>query len=227
VSDPSPAERTGPDVPTKALPAVALHPPWSFHGTDFGRIFSLSDGIFAFSMTLLVLSLALPFGTSGDGVTAYLQTPKFRNALFAYVITFFVIAAWWRTHHMEFGYFRSYDRRLLQFNGLFLIFIAVLPFAAEVLNASDQSSVGVIFFAVIQVATGLALGGTWAYATGMGHLTPDLPKAWANYITWSTFSVPIVFAISIPVALVLPAEAEYLWAAVFVVPLALRHHGSS
>jgi uncharacterized membrane protein len=226
VSDPLRADPPVSARPDQAVASAALHPPWAFRGTDFGRIFGLSDGIFAFSMTLLVLSLALPVAASGatvtgPAVTQYLQSGTFRNALFAYVISFFVIAAWWRTHHMQFGYLRSYDRRLMQLNTLFLIFIAILPFAAEVLNASGTTG-GEIFFAGIQIATGLALAGTWTYAAGMGHLAPELPKAWERYITWTTFTVPVVFAVSIPIALVWPSYAMYVWVGVFLIPAALR-----
>jgi uncharacterized membrane protein len=199
-----------------------LNPPWIFRGEDFGRTFNLTDGIFAFSMTLLVLGLALPVGTQGPNLTHYLLSSTFLTALFGYVITFFVIGSWWRVHQLHFGYIRSYDRRLVQFNLIFLIFIAILPFATEVLNASGSQPAGVVFFALIQVACGLALGGMWTYASGPGHLTdPGLPKAWARYLSYSIFAVPLVFAVSIPLAFITP-EAEYLWAAVFFLPALLQ-----
>jgi TMEM175 potassium channel family protein len=219
VSEPVPLDGADPTLPTRSN---ELHPPWESRGTEFGRIFGLSDGIFAFSMTLLVLTLVIPLGTNESNLGMYLQRPTFLTAMFAYVITFFVIAQWWRTHHLQFGYLRSYDRRLLQFNTLFLIFIAVLPFAMQVLNVPGKGPEGTVFFAAIQVATGLALAGTWAYASGMGHLAPNLPKAWERYITYTTFSVPVVFAVSIPLAYVIGQSAEYLWAAVFILPTVLR-----
>ncbi len=39
-----------------------LSPPWVAQGRDLSRLLALSDGIFAFAMTLLVLGLALPVG---------------------------------------------------------------------------------------------------------------------------------------------------------------------
>jgi len=196
-----------------------------------GRIFGLSDSIFAFSMTLLVLSFALPVATSGGlaspaVVTNYLHGKKFFNAVYVYVLSFFIIAIWWRTHHMQFAYLRSYDRGVLQLNTIFLIFIAVMPFAAQVLNAAS-SPTGQIFFAGIQLGTGLSLAATWTYASGRGHLTPHLPKAWERYITWTTFSVPIVFALSIPLALAIGANAEYFWVAVGIAPYAFRRLAKS
>jgi uncharacterized membrane protein len=223
VSDPLPKDPPGHDAP--AAPAPTVTPPWALKGTDFARIFSLSDGIFAFSMTLLVLSLALPANSmgivTGAGASSYLHSQKFYVAIYGYVLTFFIIAAWWRTHHMQFSYIRSYDRRLMQLNTLFLIFIAILPFATQVLNTANAPA-GPVFFAAIQVAAGLALAGTWTYASGMGHLAPELPKEWERYITLSTFTVPIVFGISIPLAFFVGSQVEYLWIAVFLIPVTLR-----
>ena len=122
---------------------------------------------------------------------------------------------------MQFSYIRSYDRRLMQLNTIFLIFIAILPFATQVLNTANAPA-GPVFFSAIQVAAGLALAGTWTYASGMGHLAPELPREWERYITLSTFSVPIVFGISIPLAFVLGSNVEYLWIAVFLIPVTLR-----
>jgi uncharacterized membrane protein len=215
------ASGLGPASDSPTEPPLA--PPWEFRGRDLGRILNLSDGIFAFSMTLLVLSLALPVGTQGSGVRSYLTSSTFVGSLFSYVISFFVIFAWWRAHHLVFHYIRSHDRRLIQLNVVFLLFIAVLPFATEALNASGSDPVGVVFFALIEVATGLALTGLWTYALTVGKLTaPDLPKAWGRYILLTVVSVSIVFGLSIPVAFVKISYAEYLWIAIFVLPWLVR-----
>ncbi len=200
-----------------------LHPPWHFRSHDLSRVFALSDGIFAFSMTLLVLSLALPVGTHGGAVKSYLLSSTFLDSLYAYVITFYVIFAWWRAHNIVFSYIRGYDRALLHLNIVFLLFIAILPFAMGALNAAGSSPAGVVFFALVEVATGIVLGSLWTYAWRQGHLTaPGLLKSWERYITLTNFAVPTVFAASIPLAFVSTAYAEYLWAAIFAVPLLAR-----
>jgi uncharacterized membrane protein len=200
-----------------------LHPPWEFRSHDLSRVFALSDGIFAFSMTLLVLSLVLPVGTHGAAVRSYLLSSTFLDSLYAYVITFFVIYAWWRAHNVVFTYIRAFDRPLMQLNVVFLLFIAILPFAMDALNASGSSPAGVVFFALVEVATGVALGSLWTHAWRGGHLTaPGLPKSWERYITLTNFSVPAIFAASAGLAFVNTSYAEYLWAAIFIVPLLAR-----
>ncbi|HEV8050361.1 MAG TPA: TMEM175 family protein, partial [Thermoplasmata archaeon] len=101
--------------------ADRLEAPWVFRGRDMGRILALSDGVFAFAMTLLVLGLVLPIGTSGGAVAAYFQTQPFKTALYTYVLTFFVIGMWWQGHHLVFGYIQRYDRELIRLNSVFLV----------------------------------------------------------------------------------------------------------
>lgn len=198
-------------------PTEALQPPWSYRGSDLSRILALSDGIFAFAMTLLVLSLVLPAGLVGAAVGNYLLDPRFFQALYAYLITFFVLMLWWQGHHLVFGYIRLYDRNLIRLNMVFLVFIAILPFATAVLNAARDAPVGVVFFSLIQLGTGGTLGALWVYASGGGKLVaPTVPGAWKRQVTLSTFTPPIVFGASIPIAFVNSRVAEFFWLAIFV-----------
>ncbi|HKV90488.1 MAG TPA: TMEM175 family protein, partial [Thermoplasmata archaeon] len=172
---------------------------------------------FAFAMTLLVLGLVLPLGTVGGAVPAYFQTSTFQAAILAYVLSFFVIGMWWQGHHLIFGYIERFDRVLIRANSLFLVFIAIVPFATIVLNAAGNAPFGVGFYAFIQIATGLALASIWWYAAGHGHLVvQDFPDEWRRYLNRSTLYMPVVFAASIPVAFWNVRAAEGVWLLVFV-----------
>ena len=182
-----------------------------------GRILALSDGVFAFAMTLLVLGLVLPPLTTGGAVGAYLQTMAFRTAMYAYVLTFFIIGMWWQGHHLIFGYIERFDRVLIRLNSVFLVCIAILPFAVVVLNAAGNNPVGVGFFAVSQIAAGLSMSAVWWYASGPGHLVrARFPAEWSRYLRRTSLFMPVVFAASIPVALVNVTAAQGVWLLVFV-----------
>jgi len=197
--------------------ADRLEPPWMFRGHDMGRILALSDGVFAFAMTLLVLGLTLPLFTKGGAVGAYLRTQPFQMAIYAYVLTFFVIGMWWQGHHLIFGYIEQFDRVLIRANTMFLVTIAILPFATIVLNAADSDPVGVVFFAVTQIVAGLSLATIWWYAAGPGHLVGEgIPAEWRRYLRRSSLFMPVIFAISIPVAFFSVTAAEGVWLFVFV-----------
>ena len=209
------------DERSDASPVVA--PPWAHRGTDLGRILALSDGVFAFAMTLLVLGLVLPLGSQGSAVRSYLLSSRFLQPLYAYVITFFVISIWWQGHHLTFSYFRAYDRSLIRLNTVFLLFIAILPFATNVLNSAGSDPIGAVFFALIQVGGGASLGAVWLYGSGRGNLVaPGLPIQWKRHITMRVLLPPLVFALSIPVAFVNTSLAEVLWLVVLAIPVLAR-----
>ena len=73
-------------------------------GYGLGRILALSDGVFAFSLTLLVVSLSVPTATSNSALASQLldQAPTY----FSYIISFVAVASIWYGHHESFKYIR-------------------------------------------------------------------------------------------------------------------------
>jgi uncharacterized membrane protein len=206
-----------------------FEPPWEFRGHDMGRLLALSDGVFAFAMTLLVIGLVLPPGTKGGGVADYFQHGDFQTAIFTYVLTFFVIGMWWQGHHLVFGYIVRFDRVLVRLNSVFLVFMAILPFATISLNAAGNAPIGVGFFSVLQISAGLTLTLVWWYASGPGHLiSKRFPKEWTHYLLRASLFMPIVFAASIPVAVYVGVTAaEVVWLLIFVFWFISRRHAKA
>jgi uncharacterized membrane protein len=196
------------------------HAPWVDHGLDLSRLLALSDGVFAFAMTLLVLGLAIPAGLQASGLGAVLQ--HLWGAFYAYVISFFVIYFYWQAHQILFRYIDSYDRRLLQLNGVFLFFIVLLPFVTTLISVLSVP-LTVAMYALVQVAAGVALLGVWWDATyERRHVPKEMPATWIDYISFRSALSPIVFAISVPIALWRVDYAEASWLAVFAGQLLLR-----
>ncbi|MCI4349101.1 MAG: DUF1211 domain-containing protein [Thermoplasmata archaeon] len=219
----SSAEEEG-DEGTVLTPHVAA--PWIYRGKDIGRTLAFSDGIFAFAATLLVLGLVLPANAHGTALRSYLFTSSFAQPLFAYVITFLVISIWWRGHHLVFSYLAAYDRVLVQMNAIFLLCIAILPFATLVLTAAGSDPIGVIFFDITQIAAAATLLSIWAYASGRGRLVPPrFDPIWRRVVATGIITPALVFAVSLPVALVSTNLAEILWVGVFGVPMLTRALG--
>ena len=74
-------------------------------GLTTQRIETLTDGVFAIAMTLLVLTLDLPrvgAHLSNAGLWNLLnsQMDKFHN----YVLSFILLAVFWLVHHQQFHY---------------------------------------------------------------------------------------------------------------------------
>jgi len=190
------------------------HPPWSSFNRDLSRLLALSDGIFAFAMTLLVLGLVVPagFGSKSD-VVAYLKGlwPEF----LAYLLGFLVIYLYWRQHGQVFRYVVSFDWTISNLNMLFLLFVAMMPFLTILLAAAGQARFVVWLYAGIQVAAGLTLLELWTYATGSyRHVDSTLPRSWVAFVTRSGLIAPLLFGVSAPLALWNPYASEVSWFAI-------------
>lgn len=196
-------------------------------GTAFGRILALSDGVFAIALTLLVLEIALPRGTTGSGLGPALL--HLWPSGFAYFLSFAIIGRFWVAHHMAFRYIQRYDVRLIWLNLILLFFVAFLPFPTDVLGRFGAHSIAAVFYASSVAAASAASAAVWWYASGTGHLLrPGVDPALVRLARIRSFSGAPFFVLTIPVALASPYAAMALWSVGFPlmrVALARRHGG--
>jgi hypothetical protein len=106
------------DRPRASSPAV----PTTF---DTGRLLARSDGVYAISLTLLVLSLEIPADVSGATLRGALGdlVPQ----LFAYDLTVAVLGIFWLAHHRLFSAVERVDSATLAVNIAYLALVALLP----------------------------------------------------------------------------------------------------
>lgn len=183
-----------------------------------GRILSLSDGVFAFSLTLLVLTLAVPVITNPalsvsqvSGRLGYLLRQQYTTFL-GYVFAFVMIAIWWSAHNRLFRWIVRYDDLLIGLNMALLLEIAVMPFVLRVYIDYTDTQVAVILFALIELVTGLTLSLIWFYASWQHRLIRrTIPVSDIQWMQYRTLITPAVFAVSIAIALVSILGAEIVW----------------
>ncbi len=185
-----------------------------------GRILALSDGVFAFSLTLLVVSLSVPTATSNSALATKLldQAP----AYFSYVISFVAVASIWYGHHESFKYIRRYDGRLIALNFGSLLLIAFLPFPTAVLGRNQQEPLAAILYALTLAVSNLFFAATWWHAShGRRLVRSDLSPQIVRLRFYRTVGGALVFLLTIPIALWRPIAAEVVWSvflvAIFVV----------
>jgi uncharacterized membrane protein len=220
-------ERAHPDPPAPGTPFRGREPP----GTDLSRIISLSDGVFAFALTLLALSLAvpvlnLPAGASNSEVSGRLAhvLQADWHVFVGYIFAFVMIAIWWVNHHRTFRFIERYDTVLLWLNLVLLLQIAVMPFVLSVYTSYDNTQTAVGLFSAIEATCGFTLGAIWWYATH-AHLTdPKLNPRIVHYYRVRGAIVPLFFVAAIGVTFVSVEGAEVLWVgAIFAQRLSARY----
>jgi uncharacterized membrane protein len=168
------------------------------------RLEALTDGIFAFAMTLLVLTLTLPDATQTKLNLSELlsaQWPKFFN----YALSFALLAVFWIVHHQQFHFIRRTDRRHLWINIAILMFVALVPFTTDVAGDYSNQTIAELLFSGNLLILGLLFLLNWVYACGNHRLVDaDLSRKAIFRGTIRNCITPVVATISMIVALFIP-----------------------
>lgn len=135
------------------------------------RLEALTDGIFAFSMTLLVIFIETPKAHhlgSPQQLQAYLtgQYPQF----ISYIITFLVLANFWIIHHRLSQFISKTNYINLWLNIALMLFIVLLPFTSMITGDFPQSWGSIFLFIsnIFLICTLLLL--IWLYASNHHRL---------------------------------------------------------
>jgi uncharacterized membrane protein len=125
---------------------------------SLGRLLALSDGIFAIAMTLLALDLRLPdLGAAAtDAHLRHALGDEWR-AYLAFVISFYVVANYWRVHRRAMRAATTADNRLISHTLPLLLLVAALPFPASVLATYGDLPTALAFYSAFNVVANLAL----------------------------------------------------------------------
>jgi uncharacterized membrane protein len=177
------------------------------------RILGLSDGIFAFAITLMVLDLAVPVMRQGGGYSLPSLLVGESVSFVNYFLSFSIIAIWWNAHHRNFEYINGYDGLLKMLNLMVLLSITLVPFFTKLLDAWNLTPFATALYAMNQGLAGLFLSLTWWYAT-RNHRFVDshLSQRIINRVRIASVIAPIVFFVSIPLALI---SQSLCWASWF------------
>lgn len=185
---------------------------------DNSRLINLSDGVFAFAMTLLVVDLSVPDSTTvarlGLAHAVANLSPKF----VIWVISFAVIGNYWRVHHRTFDHLQGHDSVILWLNLLFLLCVSFIPFPTVLLGAYSEQRFAVELYAVTMVVTTLVWLALWLYSgRDRRFCAADLPPGTIEAGVVRGLITTGVFALSIPIAFINVDVAEYSWLLIAVV----------
>ncbi|MET8525290.1 TMEM175 family protein [Micromonospora sp. NPDC005172] len=182
-----------------------------------------SDGVFAISITLLVLEIHPPEDTAYLGRGLVELWPSF----LAYVLSFFLIASIWANHHVIFDQVVAADRGLLLLNTVLLMTVAFLPFAASVLAAAFRNGAGeplaVLFFGGSFGVGAIFFNALWWYALRTPRLLNSRVSAHAGRLVGRRFLAgPVLTLLGAAVGAFAPAAGLAFYALmipVFWLPL--------
>jgi uncharacterized membrane protein len=192
------------------------HADGDFHpNPGLERIIFFSDAVIAIAVTLLAVDIKPPEVDPSQLAGALAAfTPQFAS----FTLSFMIIASFWIGHHITFSYIRNYDYKLAWLNILFLLFIALTPFASSMLGIYQFNIISLVVYSSVLAFAGFFRASIWEYAAG-GHrlVDSDLSKELIRKMSIRNFIAPVTFAISGPLVLINVAFVA-VWA---VVPISI------
>jgi uncharacterized membrane protein len=194
-------------------------------GYGLDRVLAISDGVFAFAVTLLVLDLVVPVLSPGASSADLWQAlSKEYISFLSYLTSFLIAGIWWNAHNGNFRHIRNSDSTLRWLNLIFLLWIALLPFFTKILDQYNTLQIAVVLYATDQAAAGIFMSLSWWYASRNHRLVDrNLKKRAIKSRLLINVVAPLFFIISMGISFVSPIIATYSWLAMFPVLIVMHH----
>jgi uncharacterized membrane protein len=190
-------------------------PVHAFHNND--RLTFFSDGVFAITITLLVLEIKVP--EIAENLVATELTKELGHLvpkIFSHIVSFIVLGIYWIGHHNMFMHIKRHDHVMLWLNTLFLMCIASVPFPTALIGHYPNQQISVVAYAGTLVITGVVLQLIWWYATTHRLIDENTDPAFIGFVHRYIRIAPLLYGLSILVSFFNLALAKFIFVIVVV-----------
>jgi len=168
------------------------------------RVSVLIDSIYAFAMTLLVISVDMPSKYENAEVAPVQGIIiSILPDLIHFFIAFVLLAIFWYFEHQRFRSLRFLDRPLLCMNIASLAFVCLLPFSTNMAGDYPFDYLGAILFELNIFVVGMIALLQWIHIRGRStDMVPDMSSSQiSREILWSTV-FPALSVMGVVIALI-------------------------
>jgi uncharacterized membrane protein len=173
-----------------------------------GRLEAFSDGVIAIIITIMVLELRPPEGTTLQDLTPL--GPTFAS----YVLSFALLGTYWNNHHHLLHTARTVDGRVLWANLHLLFWLSLFPFGTAWVGQTDFAPVPVAVYGLLLLLAAIAFYVVIRMLIRVPGQPPTLAIAIGRDVKGKIS--PLIFLVAIPIALVAPAVAMAIYTGVVV-----------
>ena len=176
---------------------------------DKGRLETLTDGVFAVIMTILIFNVSVPqliLYAEGELTSAELTSERLLDRLSelwpdirAYVVSFVTLSVYWLAHHRIFRWIVDLDRPFIWINFSFLMTIGLIPFSTGLLAQYRDQQISALIYSFNSILAGAILFFLYYYTKGHLELVDKTVNAVIRsrsgrrvLITILTYSVAIL-----------------------------------
>ena len=163
------------------------------------RLVFLTDGVIAIIITILVLDIKVPELGSGQSIADSLS--EVRPTFTSFVISFLLVGMFWTLHRQTFNQVRYVDHNATWLNLLFLLVLALVPYASSALGKYPTEPTALHLYGAVMIAASLLRLALNAYFQSHPGLLWQPPARKTRQLMALTGSVPIVvYVIAVVVA---------------------------
>ena len=194
-------------IKKKATPIVD-----STNDVNLERLTFLIDGVFAITITLLVLDLRIP---DTDNASLAISLKALAPRLYIYFIAFYSIANHWVVHQRMFRHITDADTKLLWLSLLGLLFITIIPATTALVGRYPDEKLAVACFSANSFLHSVVTWIFWRYVVNhqpqlASHSDPRLLNITAQ--VWLVISLGWAVSIALGFVNVFIAYASWvLW----------------
>jgi uncharacterized membrane protein len=158
-------------------------------GQSVERLASLSDGVFAVAMTLLVLDLRVPAGEALHleqplWVSGAIQSEwvlwdalvQLAPSLLTYFMSFLTLGIFWIGQQTQLNHFGRSNRNLTWIHLAFLCAVVLMPFSTGLLAAYITYRLALVVYWLNLLLLGVMLFSSWWYAERSGLVHNETPS---------------------------------------------------
>lgn len=180
------------------------------------RVGALTDGVFAITLTLLVLELKLPDDPNSD-LTVLEILIRDWETFAGWFISFIILARLWMFQHHAAASARYVSSRSIAINFGFLAAVSLIPFTAHLVSLFELTQPIVLqlfsgLVAIVSVMLGWFMRSVQRDRVDLGRATPE-ELTWTRDAIHHMLWVPVIAAVAIVASLLDPRLGLTIWAA--------------
>lgn len=178
------------------------------------RLETLTDGLFAIAMTILVVTIQIPVGPIHTADLFVQTTSEIIPKFAVYFLSFLLLAVFWVDHHM-FYLVKKSNFTLIWLNIFWLMFIALLPLSTSIIAQFPEYQLAQLIFDFNLLFIGLFFYIIWSYSLEKGMISEKV-KPYYPYIKRSLLFMPIVISVTILFTFINPKWSMVI---LFMIPI--------
>jgi uncharacterized membrane protein len=168
---------------------------------EFGRVTSLSDGVFAIALTLLVLTLDVP-DVPADQLARALMDQGQQVVVFG--LSFLLVANVWWVHHRIVSRLAMIEPGLIALNFVLLALVALVPFPTSLVGSNPTERAAVLPFLAVFALTALVIVGGLARARRVNAWREAMPDEVYPWLLLGFGGQAFAMVLAMGVALLVP-----------------------